>query len=49
MNFMFILSCEFSVVSEYDEINCNIIFGIIFQCIFKSRLWLNEITMNMVF
>jgi hypothetical protein len=25
MNFMFILLCEFFVVLEYDEMNCNIV------------------------
>jgi hypothetical protein len=25
---MFILLCEFFVVSEYDEMNCNFVFGV---------------------
>jgi len=27
MNFMLISLCEFFVVLEYDEMNCNIVFG----------------------
>jgi hypothetical protein len=28
MNSMFILLCEFFIVSEYDEINYNIVYGV---------------------
>ncbi len=28
VNSMFVLLCEFSIVLEYDEINCNLVFGV---------------------
>jgi hypothetical protein len=31
MNFMFILLCEFSVVSKHDEMNCDIVFGFFYN------------------
>jgi hypothetical protein len=31
VNFMFILLCEFSIVSEYDEMNCNIVSGVFYN------------------
>jgi len=40
---------EFSIVSKYDEINCDIIFGVFLTCILKCRLWLYGITMNLMF
>jgi len=29
VNSMFVLLCEFSIVLEYDEINCNLVFGVL--------------------
>jgi hypothetical protein len=34
MSFMFILLCELFVVSEYDEMNCDFIFGVVFSNVF---------------
>jgi hypothetical protein len=31
MNFMFISLCDFSVVSEYDEMNSNIVFRVFYN------------------
>jgi hypothetical protein len=28
---MFILLCEFSVVSKYDEMNCNVVVGVFYN------------------
>jgi hypothetical protein len=28
---MFIILCEFLIVSKFDEINCNIIFGVFYN------------------
>jgi hypothetical protein len=46
---MFRLLCEFVIVSEYDEMNCNFFFWSFLQCILKCRFWLYEITMKLVF
>jgi hypothetical protein len=45
---MSILLCEFFVVSEYDEMNCNIV-SRVFSMYFEVQILVNEITMNMVF
>jgi hypothetical protein len=34
MNFMFIWMCELFEVLEYDEMNCDFVFGIIFSNVF---------------
>jgi len=34
MNFMFILLCELFIVSKYDEINCDFVFGVVFDNVF---------------
>jgi hypothetical protein len=34
MNFMFVSLCEFSIVLEYDEMNCYLIFGFILTMYF---------------
>jgi hypothetical protein len=31
MNFMFILLCEFCVVSKHDEMTCDIVFGVFYN------------------
>jgi hypothetical protein len=31
MNSMFILLCEFSVILEYDEMNCNLAFRVFYD------------------
>jgi hypothetical protein len=31
MKFMFTSLCEFSIVSEHDEMNCNIVFGVFYN------------------
>jgi hypothetical protein len=31
MNSMFISLCEFSIISEYDEMTCIIIFGVFYN------------------
>ncbi len=39
---------EFFVVSNYDEMNCNLVSGVFLQCIPKYRFWLYAITMNLM-
>jgi hypothetical protein len=48
MNFMLISLCEFHVMLEYDEMNCNIVLEF-FTMYLKCGFWLYEITMNLVF
>jgi hypothetical protein len=33
---MFILLCELFVVLEYDEMNCEFVFGVVFSNVFQS-------------
>jgi hypothetical protein len=37
MNYMFISLCEFHVVAEYDEMNCNFILGV-FKMYYKMHI-----------
>jgi hypothetical protein len=49
MNFFYVhLLCEFCVVSNYDETNYNIVYGVFLQLILKYRFWLYVITMNLM-
>jgi hypothetical protein len=36
MNSMYIF-CEFFVVLEYDEINCNIVFGVFYNVLWNAN------------
>jgi hypothetical protein len=47
LNFMFVSFYEFSIISEYDEMNCNLIFEVFLQCTLMYRFCLYEITMNL--
>jgi len=47
-DFIFILLCEFSIVSKNKEMKCNSI-SRFFNYILKYKFWLYEITMIMMF
>ncbi len=32
------LLCEFSIVSDYDEMNCNIVYGVFFTMYFEMQI-----------
>jgi hypothetical protein len=36
MNFVFISLCEFSIVSEYDEMNCNVVSGVFYNVFWSA-------------
>jgi len=36
MTSMFILLCKFYVISKYDEMNCNIVFGIFYNVLWSA-------------
>jgi hypothetical protein len=36
MVFMLKLLCEFAVVSEYDEMNCNFVFGVFYNVVWGA-------------
>jgi hypothetical protein len=37
MNSIFILLCEFFVISYYDEMNCNIVFGVSYNVLWNEN------------
>ncbi len=46
---MFRFLCEFAIILEYDEMNCNFVSRVFLQCILRCKFMLYKIIMKMVF